>query len=374
MRGLRGRLGLGAFVGVIGLVAACGGADGGREPRSQGRAVPTAEAPPPSPEVTPAAGTVPTEAPVGSAAKVTSSGSAGTAGPKVTSSPSKVTSSGSAPPFPPASFGPPHARTAKSGDGTWRALAPGVSTTTVHPDPVKGFVEVAIVALDTSQLELELVAGTEEPENASLGMDKRPGIVVPAHLPKLVVATNGGYKARHGRHGIRIGADVFVPAKADSCTIARRADDRVVVGSWSKVTGEESTLKWFRQGPACLIEGGVLHPDLASEYGRKKWGAAEDGKKDIRRSAYALGPGGALYFAIGEWTTADLLAGALKAAGVTDAVQMDINWSFTRFVLYERGVAGEPVATSPILEKLKFGPREYWQKASERDFFYLHRK
>jgi len=55
-------------------------------------------------------------------------------------------------------------------------------------------------------------------------------------------------------------------------------------------------------------------------------------------------------------------------------VQMDINWSFTRFVLYGRDESGEPVASSPILEKLKFGAREYWQKASERDFFYAHAK
>ena len=49
---------------------------------------------------------------------------------------------------------------------------------------------------------------------------------------------------------------------------------------------------------------------------------------------------------------------------------MDINWSFTLFVLYGRDEAGAPAASSPILQKLKFGPREYWQKPAERDFFY----
>jgi hypothetical protein len=284
--------------------------------------------------------------------------------------------------LPPAAFAPPHARTAKPGDGTWRPLhasagkpvdttAPLAFTTTVHPDPYKAFVEVAIVALDTSRLDLELVPGTEEPENAAIGKDRRPGVVAPVHLPGLIIATNGGYKARHGKHGAQVGGDVFVPPNPESCTIARTADDRIVIGSWPRVETQAAGAKWVRQGPACLLEGGVLHEALASEYGRKKWGAAEDGKKDIRRSAWALGPGGALYFAIGEWTTADLLASALKTAGVTEAVQMDINWSFTRFVLYGRDDAGAPVASSPILEKLKFGPREYWQKPSERDFFYL---
>ncbi len=286
--------------------------------------------------------------------------------------------------LPPAAFPPPHERTARPGDGTWRALAaaagnpideaaPLLFTTTVHPDPYKAFVEVAIVALDLSRLDLELVSGTEEPENAALGREKRPGAVAPAHLPQLLLATNGGYKARHGRHGIKIGGDTFVPPNPESCTVARLADDRIVIGPWSRVQPHEATLKWMRQGPACLLDGGVPHESLASEHGRKKWGAAEDGKKDIRRSAWALGPGGAVYFAVGEWTTADLLTNALRAAGVTDAVQMDINWSFTRFVLYGRDDAGAPVASSPILEKLKFGPREYWQKPSERDFFYAWR-
>ena len=350
------------------LVAACGGATYDREPHAHGRRPPTANPARLSDAPFPTAASSASAATPSASAAPSASAWAGSGGPSAS------------PSYPPVDFPPLHARTAKPGDGTWRSLAsppnkgadakPYVVTTTVHPDPIKAFVEVAIVALDTSRLQLQLVSGTDEPENAAIGKDKRPGVVAPGDLGKLVLATNGGYKARHGRHGMRVGADVFVPARPDSCTIARRADDRMYVGAWSKVSGEENTLKWFRQGPPCLIEGGALHPDLASEYGRKKWGAAEDGKKDIRRSAYALGPGGTLYFAIGEWTTADLLAHALRAAGVTDAVQMDINWSFTRFVLYGRDGGGEPVASSPILEKLKFGPREYWQKASERDFFY----
>lgn len=360
--------------------AACGGPtydrEGGRPPRA-GAPVPTA-APPvraaPVPSGASSAGSAAAPTAVIAAGPATGA----TAGPATGPPPRPVS------PFPPRNFAAPHARTAKPDDGTWRPLTaaagtpidaerPLLFTTTVHPDPIKGFVEVAIVAIDP-RVELELVAGTQEPENASLTGEKRSGLVAPAHLPGLLLATNGGYKARHGNHGMRVGTDVFLPPKAESCTIARLGNGQVVVGPWATVAPHEATLRWMRQGPACLLEGGRLHPDLAGEYGRKKWGAAEDGKKDIRRSAYALGPGGILYFAIGEWTTADRLAEALAAAGVTDAVQMDINWSFTRFVVYGRDPAGTPAASSPILEKLKFGPREYWQKASERDFFYAHVK
>lgn len=354
------------------VLAGCGGPTYDR-----GDAAPAAQASRPAPEAAvprEAAGATPPGGPPRGAASGPSAAGSG-------SPPAGGAPPAAAAPWPPPPFAPPEERTAAPGDGTWRPLLaaegrpidaerPLLVTTTVHPDRYKKFVEVAIVALDLGRLELELVAGTEEPENAAIGRDRRPGVVHPDHLAGLLVATNGGYKARHGRHGMKLGPDVFVPPNPTSCTVARTDGGRIVIGPWERVAPLEPTFRWMRQGPACLLDGGALHPDLATEHGRKKWGAAEDGKRDIRRSAWALGPGGVLFFAIGEWTTADLLAKALATAGATDAVQMDINWSFTRFVLYGRDDARAPVASSPILQKLKFGPREYWQKPAERDFFY----
>lgn len=281
-------------------------------------------------------------------------------------------------PFPPPAIAPPIERTAKPGDGVWSLLPveggnpSPLATTVVHPHKIKPFVVVALVAIDVSRVSLGLVAGTEEPKNDAISTETRRGLLPDADLPKLLAAMNGGFKRRHGEHGMKLGGVEYVPPKDDSCTIARNTDGSVRVGTWSRLSRDEASFAFYRQGPPCLVEDGIVNPDTASEWGAKKWGSSETGARDIRRSAFAISKDGeTLYFAVGDWVTADLLAGALATAHVEVAVEMDINWSFTRFVLYGRDAQGSPVASSPLLEKLKFSASEYWKAPSARDFFYL---
>jgi len=282
--------------------------------------------------------------------------------------------------FPPAAITPPVERTKAPGDGTWTPLpvhkAKGADSpvyrTVIHPHKIRPFVIVEIVAIDVSRLGMELVGGTTEPEGSSAPVEKRPGIVPAADLASLVAVTNGGFKKRHGGHGIAVAGETLLEPKAEFCTFAKTKSGGYRVGTWSGMAAQANDLSWFRQTPPCLVEGGTKNPDLANEYKAKKWGGAEDGNKEIRRSAIGVGPDpGILYFAIGDYTTAEWLADGLAAAGITTAAELDINYSYTRFIVYEHGAEGELKATSPLLKDLKAPRREYWKEASERDFFYL---
>lgn len=280
--------------------------------------------------------------------------------------------------FPPAPITPPFERTAKPGDGVFsplrihRAEGEGspIATTKLHPHKIRGDVSLLLVAVDTSRLDLELVAGTAEPEGTTVPAERRTGLVPASALDALVAVTNGGFKRRHGGHGIGIGDDVLWPASDDGCVLAERADGGYVVAPFRALAGER--LAWWRQTPPCLVENGAKHPDLANEYRAKKWGGAEDGRKDIRRSAFAIGPDPAvLYFAIGEWVTAEWLADGLVAAGLTHAAELDINYSYTRFIVYEHVSSSELAVRPALLEDLKAPKREYWKEPADRDFFYL---
>lgn len=282
-------------------------------------------------------------------------------------------------PFPPPAITPPVERTKKPGDGVWRTLeargraraSAALASTIVHPHRIKPFVVVEIVAIDPSRLELELVSGTEEPEAKHVPPERKTGLVPEARLDALVAAFNGGFKRRHGQNGMSVGADVFVPFLPDGCVVAK-TEQGYVLGPWSELEASAPSFRWARQTPPCLVHEGKRHPDVAGEYGQKKWGSAEDGNKEIRRSALGISPDGeTLYFAIGDWVTAEALADAMLAAGVRTALELDINYSYTRFVLYEGARGGEPVATSPLLKELKFGRTEYWKTPAARDFFYL---
>ena len=284
-------------------------------------------------------------------------------------------------PFPPAAITPLIERTAKPGDGAWTLLpAAGVepsplATTVVHPHKIKPFVVVALVAVDVSRASLGLVAGTEEPKNDAISLEARSGLVPKGDLAGLLVAMNGGFKRRHGEHGMKLGAVEYVPPKDDSCTVAALASGEVRIGTWSTMSGDASSFAFSRQGPPCLVESGSKNADTTNEVGAKKWGSSETGEREIRRSALAISKDGeTLYYAVGDWVDASMLADALVAAHVDAAVELDINWSFTRFVLYGRDAQGNPVAGSPLLEKLKFSASEYWKAPSARDFFYLRKR
>jgi hypothetical protein len=281
--------------------------------------------------------------------------------------------------FPPKAFSPPFEKTKKPGDGEWKPMpihkASGEGSpmmrAMVHPHKFRSDSVLEIVAIDTTRVSMDLVLGTKEPEDTKFPLDKRPGLIPAAKQEALIAITNGGFKSRHGGHGVgAFGEVVLAPGKPEHCTFAKTKDGRYVIGSHAALQAELAKgFEWFRGTPPCLLEGGVKHNDLASDFGSKKWGRAEDGKRDIRRSAIGLGADDrTLYFAIGDWLEPEWLADGLAAAGITRAAELDINWSYTRFIVYERAGA-ELVATSPLLKELKAPKKEYVKDASERDFF-----
>jgi hypothetical protein len=273
------------------------------------------------------------------------------------------------------SFSPPFTKTAKPGDGAWTPLREtGLLRSRVHAHAWKPEVEVTLVAADLRRVELGFVAGTQEPKSAQITPDRRPGLVPEAALPELIAVFNGGFMARHGQYGMRIGADRFLAPRADSCTIARYEDSSLRIAPWKELAPSEPTMAWYRQTPPCLLEHSRLNEWLETR--PKLWGGAENGDKEIRRSAIGLDRDGrTLFYAHGEWTTAKALADGLAAAGVAHAAELDINWSYTRFVVYGApAVAGEPPpVVDTLVPKTKFSRLAYVSKPSDRDFFYLAR-
>jgi hypothetical protein len=284
--------------------------------------------------------------------------------------------------FPPPGFSAPFERTAAPGDGTWAPMSlaggepPVLWTTTIHPDKIKKWVVVALVAMDRRMVDLRLVAGTDEPESKRVPAERRTGLVPPTELPRLIAAMNGGFKARHGEFGMMTDGDVFIPPRDEACTAAMYKDGSFRVRTWTALASTVADMTFYRQTPPCMIEEGTLHEKLVSDLNTKKWGAAEDGKTEIRRSAIGVSRDGrTVFFAIGDWTTAQAMGRGLAHAGVWSAAQLDINYSYTRFTLFEHTADGGLVASSPLLKELKFTQKGYVESPAHRDFFYVaHRR
>ncbi len=285
--------------------------------------------------------------------------------------------------FPPKDIAPPEERTKKPGDGAWAPLTVHRSkgadsplyTTVLHPHKVRGDVVVQLVAIDLSRVSMDLVLGTDEPEGVSFPKEKKPGLVGPSAFDDLIAVTNGGFKKRHGGHGVGVMGETAVKPSPQFCTYAKTKGGKYLVGTYEKIAPDLADgFEWFRQTPPCLVENGVKNPDTMNESKARRWGRAEDGKSEIRRSAVGFATDDRiLYFAIGDWVTPAWLSDALVAAGLQRAAELDINWSYTRFIVYERA-GTELVATSPLLTELKAPKREYVKEPSQRDFFTLRWK
>jgi hypothetical protein len=67
------------------------------------------------------------------------------------------------------------------------------------------------------------------------------------------------------------------------------------------------------------------------------------------------------------------MAVAMAHLGCTSAAQLDINYSYPRFVLFPKSASGEREAVS-LFEGFKVEKDDYLREPSVRDFFYVVRR
>jgi hypothetical protein len=277
--------------------------------------------------------------------------------------------------FPPAPGTQPPNGPKIVGDGVWSAVPVSwlpespIVKTVVHP---MGGSNVFVAAVDYTKVEFGLVAGYIEPEHAIVPPGHRLALVPKSALDRLLVITNGGFKRKHGQHGFKIDDDTYIPPKDADCTVAVMKSGEVRIATWTRLSAFEPEMRWFRQAGPCLVEDGAKTKDAAGPFDGWKFGTSQEGGKDVRRSAWGVSKDGkVLFFAIGDIVDPNALADALVAVHIEAAAQFDINFSFTRFVLFDRDAEGTPVGSSPLMKGLVFAPDEGWKTPAQRDFFYL---
>jgi hypothetical protein len=273
-----------------------------------------------------------------------------------------------------------HEDFAAEGDGVWVPVSTEgggdvlMKKTLLHPDRTRSLAELFVVAIDVSGVALHYVAGTAEPENVTAGADvyARHGEVAVRDRETLLAAFNGGFKTRHGQHGVEVDGVTLVPFKPGLCTLIGKADGSVALATFQNLPSREDAT-FVRQTARCLVEDGVRHPGLVQELSAS-WGAAVGGDTVIRRSAVGLSADGrTLFVGVSNRTTATALADGMHHAGASTAAQLDVNEAFPRFLTYRKNEKGGWVADS-IAPGFHHRAGHYVDAPSSRDFFYVTRK
>jgi hypothetical protein len=289
----------------------------------------------------------------------------------------------SLPAFRPKDVGPVHEKWSAPGDGQWVAIKdprrpdekPYLFKTLLHPDKFRSWAELFVVAVDLRRTELYPMAGYREPKSFEKeGMKYERKAAIPAeHHEELLAAFNGGFMTEHGYYGMKVDGVTLVKPRESACTIVQYDDGSVEIATWKTIAEKEPRMKWYRQAPGCMYEDGKMHVGLAAPDSRA-WGATLDGETVIRRSAVGLDPDGdVLYVGISNHTTARAIAEGMHHAGAGDVAQLDVNWSYPKFVLFEPGEAGPERKAVPLAQGFEHSEDEYIRKRAYRDFFYLVR-
>lgn len=290
------------------------------------------------------------------------------------------------PAFTPRDVAPMHASFTAPGDGTWVPIAderrpdaaPLMYKTLIHPDARRSWSALSVVAVDLRQVRLHMMAGSLEPKTETKeGRGYERAAVIPKeHHAALLAAFNGGFKAEHGHYGIEVEGVTLIAPRIRACWLAMLDDDALVLGDWERLKAREPEARWWRQTPGCMIEDGKLHQGLAVSELNRDWGATLEGDTVIRRSAVAVSKDGkVLYSGIGDHVTARALALGMQHAGAHTVAQLDVNWSYPKFVVYQPRTKGasELVATK-LSEGFELDEDEYLRERHPRDFFYLTKK
>ncbi|HEY8945088.1 MAG TPA: hypothetical protein VIM73_12535 [Polyangiaceae bacterium] len=289
------------------------------------------------------------------------------------------------PPFRPRDPGPAHKKWSAEGDGIWVPIVdprrpdeqPYMFKTLLHPDVTRGWAEVFVVAVDLRRVDVHVMAGRHEPKpenEKSVAGYERPAKIPEHHQEELLAAFNGGFMTEHGGWGMKVDGVTLVSPKPNGCTLALFEDGSKRIATWKHLADMEPRMQWYRQAPECMYENGKIHPGLTAG-SQRKWGATLDGDTVIRRSAVGLGEDRQiLYVAITNHTTARVLADGMRHAGAVDVAQMDVNWSYPKFVLFEPKEPGGPRKAVALASGFEFSEDEYIRSRARRDFFYLVRK
>jgi hypothetical protein len=289
------------------------------------------------------------------------------------------------PPFHPKDPGPALKSWSAPGDGIWVPIvdprrsgeAPFMMKTLLHADPERGWSEVFVVAVDLRRVTLHVVPGSQEPKADNPDGEKiqRPAVIPERDHEELLAAFNGGFMTEHGGYGMKLDGVSIVAPKPKACTIGVYKDESIRIAPWTDLETSEPEMLWFRQAPECMVRENKIHPGILWKAGIKKWGATLDGETVIRRSAIGINAArDILYVSITNHTNARVLADGMRHAGAVEVAQLDVNWSYPKFVLFEPKEPGGPRKAVALAAGFEFSEDEYIRKKARRDFFYLMRK
>jgi hypothetical protein len=224
---------------------------------------------------------------------------------------------------------------------------------------------VTLVRFDQQLVHLALHAGNEDPG----GSGWRYGDAIGQQEARTaIVAFNSAFRPSYGAGGFMADDRIGWPLRRGAAAVVIYKDGTADIGTWrATVPAPGRLLAAVRQNLTLLINRGEA-PSTVDTCIKVCWGDPLHEQPNVARSALGVTADGQLVWAAGETLSVRALADALIGAGVTRAMELDINPAWVAGYAYARHGPSSPLAPIPLVTGQKGVPGQFLQ-AYYRDFF-----
>lgn len=261
------------------------------------------------------------------------------------------------------------------GEGIWSPIAQNlypdqtvIAKTYIRPDPSRPYATVFLVKMDMKKLGIGTQAGTYYPGGTRKMYG--PG-VVPKYIQQnniLLAVFNGGFQEKDGHYGMVVMGKTYVPLRINMPALFIYANGSFSLSMYT-VGANTATASAVRQNGPYLVHNGLITPYV--EQGIDTWGRTITNSMYTWRSGLGVTKNGNLIYAVGNSLVPQTLAKALLAAGAADAIQLDINPPWVRFITYQP--LGNGLYTfTPLITSMNGGKQ--FLTGYNKDFFYIYKK
>lgn len=261
------------------------------------------------------------------------------------------------------------------GEGDWNPINTGsnsgettIAQTFVRPDPIRSYAIVYLVKMDMAKLNLSAAAGTREPGGfQSFGSGRIPKNITESNL--LVAAFNGGFKRKDGNYGMFVDGKFLVPMQNDLATLFIYKDSKPEILRYANQSPNKNIIALRQNGPMLIEDSKIV--TSSNEWNMQTWGLTTTNSMYTWRSGIGITKNGNLIYAVGSSLVPETLAKALLSAGAVNAMQLDINLAWVRFIVYKPTGNGK-YKYFPLTKDLINGGYQFLN-GYQKDFFYVYK-
>jgi len=265
---------------------------------------------------------------------------------------------------------PAQAQPALPEEGVWQTLVslhgkPAIRAAFLRPDAQHTSYLVGVAWLDQRLVKMVLHPGYNVPGGSGWS---QPFEVPVSQRTSLLATFNSGFTMMDSNGGYWQDGKSASPLRQGAASMVVYNDGRVDVVKWNAAAPAPGVAA-VRQNLGLLVENGEISPDVDSTTTRT-WGKTVGNPTFVWRSAVGVRRDGSLVFVVGASMSVHTLANIVRDAGAVNAMELDINKSWTNFMTYTHPSAGV-VVPKMLTQDTHPNPYRYLQPSS-RDFVAVH--